>query len=93
MHGVCNKSDHRVVGASAQEHGSSLQEGQGLGGSAVSLETSHAGGGVHRPHPHLTGHRAGAEHGGGGEGEAAHRTLVTAQGLKEHRDTVRGSLN
>lgn len=78
-----------MVRAGAQKHGSSIQEGEGLGGSVVSLETSHAGGGEHRPHPHLTGHRAGAEHGGGGEGEAAHRSQVTAQGLKGQMCSVK----
>lgn len=76
-----------MIGAGAQQHAPSIQEGEGLRGSAVSLETSHAGGGGHRPHPDLSGQRAGAEHGGGRrEGETAHRVLVTGQGLRERTE-------
>ncbi|TNN54775.1 hypothetical protein EYF80_034981 [Liparis tanakae] len=61
-------------------------EGEGLRRSAVSLEASHAGGGGHRPHPDLSGQRAGAEHGGGRrEGEAAHRVLVTEPSCREEQ--------
>ena len=76
---------HRVVRAGAQQHLPFIQEGEGLGGSAVSLETSHTGGVGQRPHPHLSRHGAGAEHGGrGSKRETAHRALVTTQGLRGH---------
>lgn len=75
---------HHVIRASAQKHGSFLQEGEGLCGFTVSLETSHTGGGGHWPHPHLPRHRARAEHGGvGRKREAAHWSCVAAQGLIE----------
>lgn len=75
---------HHVIRASAQKHGSFLQEGEGLCGFTVSLETSHTGGGGHWPHPHLPRHRARAEHGGvGRKREAAHWSCVAAQGLME----------
>lgn len=47
---------HRAIGAGAQQHAPFIQEGQDVRGSGVSLETSHAGGGGHRPHPDLSGH-------------------------------------
>lgn len=80
-----------MIGAGAQQHGAVLQEGERLHGAAVSLEDAHAGGGGHRPEPHLSGHAAGAEHGGGGRGEteAAHRSLVAAQRLREKHKIYR----
>lgn len=75
---------HHVVRTGTQQHAPVIQEGEGLRGSAVSLETSHTGGVGQRPHPDLSRHGAGAEHGGRrSEGETAHRALVTGQGLRE----------
>lgn len=80
---------HRMICTGAQKLGPSLQEAEGLDGSTVSLEASHAGGGGHRPHPHLPAHGARTEHGGRGkEGEAVHRSLVTTQKLRNKETTL-----
>lgn len=82
---------HRVIRAGTQQHGPFIQEGEGLRGSAVSLETSHTGGGGHRPHPDLSRHGPRAQHGGGvGEGDTAHGALVTAQRLREQTEEKQG---
>lgn len=82
-----------MIGAGAEQHGSFTQEGEVLCSSAVSLETAHAGGGGHRPHPDLSGHRARAEHGGGGETEAADRAPVAGQRLRRRQQRNSGKKN
>lgn len=81
---------HSVICTSAEKHGSSLQKGEGLHSSTVSLDASHTGGGGHGPHPHLPRHGAGTEHGGRGkEGQTVHWSLVTAQKLRNEGNVWR----